>query len=243
MKRLTLLLTVTLVVCLAGCKVRIQVPDGGSVISRSDAYGCSTGDTCDVEVVDVHFDETFVAVPDVGFRFDRWKSIERGLCGGSSEVCRLRTAGFDEEEALLRFLESPDEIFFLEPVFKPLIVDAFDPALFENVTFSLVVQGLSQKYRFKGDGTYSASSPPLFASGEWEFRSGNKVIFCSRLANTNTDDLIGFAVFDGFSVSENAYIVCFIDDQSVQSVARAIEVCENRSSNGIGVKVFYKIQV
>ncbi len=216
---------------ISGCKIRVEVPEGGSVTSESGVYTCLSGERCDIDVVDIYFDEVFVAKPDPGFRFDKWRRLNRGLCGGSSTSCALSTEGFDGNESLLQFLESPEEIFFLQPVFEPLPGDAFDPVLFEDVRFRTTDEGLQVRYRFKGDGTYSVSAPPLFASGTWEFRADNTVIFFSMLAETDSDDMTGYAVFESFSINDNGYVVCFIRDQSVKSVSAAINTCDNGSAS------------
>lgn len=228
--------------CVGGCKIRIEVPEGGSVSSGSGAYTCSAGESCEIDVVDVHFNEVFVASPQAGFRFEGWQRRDRGLCGGTSEACALSTEGFAGNEILLEFLESPDEVFFLEPVFGPLVSDAFAPELFRDGRFQTVLDGLQVNVRFRENGSYSLASPPLFASGEWEFRAGNKVIFFSKLADTDRDDLRGYAVFQSFSVDENGYFACYIDDQSVRSVSAAVDICEN-GSGGVAVQqLLYRLQ-
>lgn len=242
MKQLHVLVMATTILLATGCKIRIEVADGGRVMSQSGVYECSANQSCDIDVVDVHFDEVFVAEPAAGFRFDGWQRRERGFCGESKHPCALSTAGFDEEEGLLRFLESPDEVFFLQPAFVPLAEDAFDLELFEDVTFSGVLGGFQVRYRFRGNGTYSIASPPLFAQGDWEFRQGNTVIYFSRLANTDSDDLTGYAVFNRFDLSDNAYIVCFIDDQSVKSVAAAVNICENNPNGSQSELLLYRIE-
>ncbi len=228
--------------CIGGCKIRIEVPVGGSVVSESGAISCSEGEVCEIDVVDVHFNEVLVATAEAGFTFGGWAMRDRGLCGGSLDSCALSTEGFDENELLLRFLESPDEVFFLEPVFNPLPSDAFDTALFEDARFTVLQDGLQFNYRFRADGTYSFAFPPFFASGEWEFRADNTVIFFSKLADTDRDDLIGYAVFRSFSASDGAYTVCFIDDQSVRSVAAAVDICENGSGSVTARQLIYRLK-
>jgi hypothetical protein len=123
MKRVSMLclLFVSLaVLSLIGCKIRIIVPEGGDVRSESGAYGCDEEDTCDMEVVDFFFNETFVAEPSDGYKFKFWKKGPGRLCGWTKEPCPVYTSGFegrpDLYEMILSFLES-DEIFYLEPVF------------------------------------------------------------------------------------------------------------------------------
>ncbi len=103
---------------LAGCKIEISVPQGGTVVTSSGAYSCFAGQTCVISVDDIHFDETFSVTPDPGFAFVGWKQRDRGLCGGSSDPCRLYTSAFENQPNLMAVLES-DEVFYLEPVFEP----------------------------------------------------------------------------------------------------------------------------
>jgi ELWxxDGT repeat protein len=101
---------------LAGCKVEITVPIGGNVITESGVYECSSGKKCTIDVYDIFFDETFVAVPDQGFSFAGWKKKDKGFCGGKDLPCHLFTTGFFEYDILMAILES-DTKFYLTPVF------------------------------------------------------------------------------------------------------------------------------
>lgn len=116
-RALALVFAVTLVVA---CKVRIVVPEGGDVSSQSGAFNCKAGETCTIDVVDIFFEETFVATPAQGYRFHAWKKWpgkKNGFCGGRTIPCELSTAGFDASPALMSILEG-DDIFYLQPIFK-----------------------------------------------------------------------------------------------------------------------------
>ena len=112
---------------LAGCKVEITVPEGGRVMTLSgnevfNSSGemlsvCETGMTCSVDVVDIFFDETFTTEADEGMTFGGWEKLNRGLCGGSMDDCRLFTEGFEGNEVMMGFLENDEEIFFMNPTF------------------------------------------------------------------------------------------------------------------------------
>ena len=101
----------------SSCKVRIVVPEGGSVKSSSGAYNCASGKTCNIDVVDIFFDETFTAVPASGYTFKSWKKRRKGFCGGKSKPCHLYTSGFAGNNPLMAFLESK-EVFYLQPRFE-----------------------------------------------------------------------------------------------------------------------------
>ena len=108
-----------LALVLAGCKIEIKVPEGGRVVSQSgEIEACEAGMTCTVSVVDIFFDETFVAEPADGMKFAGWEKLERGLCGDTMEPCHLFTSGFEGNPALMSFLETDEEVFFLNPTFE-----------------------------------------------------------------------------------------------------------------------------
>ena len=113
----TCLLITTVLLALTGCKIEIRVPHGGTVVSSDGAYICETGQTCVIDVVDLFFDETFIAQPAPGFTFSRWEDKDRHyLCGGETEPCRLATADFEGNPLFQPILES-DETFVLKPRF------------------------------------------------------------------------------------------------------------------------------
>ena len=102
---------------LSACKIAISVPTGGRVVTESEVYTCSEGQTCEIEVVDTLFDETFIAEPDSDHVFVGWKARDRGLCGNRTTACRLFTSAFEGQPSLMAFLQS-DDVFYLEPVFS-----------------------------------------------------------------------------------------------------------------------------
>ena len=142
MRRVAFSGVIVLLMALSACKISITVPEGGSVATESGSLNCRAGSTCVVDVVDLFFDETFVARPAEGYRFAQWQKQHRGLCGGNSTSCRLFTSGFAGNDALLAFLGN-NEVFFLNPVFastspgsygsEPLSA-CFNPALFRQGT-------------------------------------------------------------------------------------------------------------
>ena len=107
------------VLTLASCKIRIIVPEGGHVYTQSGAYQCDGGQTCNIDVIDFFFDETFIANPYRGYAFRFWKQGTGRFCGKSPNPCRLLTTIFtgDWVPAVLPWLESSDIVFYLQPVF------------------------------------------------------------------------------------------------------------------------------
>jgi hypothetical protein len=111
------LLLLLIAASVTGCKLRIIVPEGGHVNNEAGTGYCPTGHTCTASVVDIYFTDTFIAVPDSGYKFKEWKKVDFGFCGGSSEPCPLTTAQFGPYDALMKILES-DQVFYLQPVFE-----------------------------------------------------------------------------------------------------------------------------
>lgn len=107
---------VVVLLLLNACKIVIPVSEDGQVVSGSGAYDCAAGETCEIDVVDTFFDETFSAEPAEGQVFLGWQKRDGGLCGGNDESCQLSTVDFAGNEVLAEFL-STDTEFYLEPVF------------------------------------------------------------------------------------------------------------------------------
>jgi hypothetical protein len=124
----TCLLITIVSLALSGCKLEIRVPHGGTVVSSDGAYICEAGQTCVIDVVDLFFDETFIAEPAHGFSFSHWEEKDRYLCGEQTTPCRLSTAEFEGKPSLLSILES-DETFFLKPRFSLILGSCPEPKL------------------------------------------------------------------------------------------------------------------
>lgn len=119
MKYTNALLIVLIPLFMTSCKINIEIPEsGGRITTASGSFNCASGEVCTIDVVDIFFDETFVAEPSNGFVFSGWRRKDRGLCGGNVSNCHLYTSDFSGIEGLMAFLENPDEIFYLEPTFQ-----------------------------------------------------------------------------------------------------------------------------
>ena len=79
---------------------------------------CAAASQCSIDVSDIFFDETFTAQPADGFEFVGWRRQHRGLCGGRQEPCQLVSGDAEGNPILMAFLESPEEVFTLEPEFR-----------------------------------------------------------------------------------------------------------------------------
>jgi hypothetical protein len=138
--RILLLLSITAL--MASCKLAVIVVEGGEV--EADGSGtCVASSICIVEVTDPNFSETFVAVPDTDWYFQKWNLGSGFFCGGStSAICKLSFKDHEESEAVADMVAS-SELFYLMPVFKPyqdiITVNGnewLQPALFNNLSWN-----------------------------------------------------------------------------------------------------------
>lgn len=74
---------------LAGCRLEIIVPEGGQVTSASGNYNCDEASTCQADIVDGNFEETFTALPNAGYRFVGWSQTQSNVCEGVEGSCKL----------------------------------------------------------------------------------------------------------------------------------------------------------
>ena len=104
------------VLMFAGCKVKITVPTGGKVVSKSGAYVCQSGQECVIDIYDLYFDEEFIGQPAPGYEFVGWDKVDKSLCGNKSTPCRIVSGWAQIHPWFMQLLES-DSLFFLSPVF------------------------------------------------------------------------------------------------------------------------------
>ncbi len=120
--RITQVLMLALaIVVSSGCKIVIEVPEGGSVTTESGNYFCAEAESCEVDVDDDAFAETFSAIPAEDYEFRGWKQRAGGLCQGELErlaPCSFSTVGYGLFPILLELLLD-DIPVYLEPEFAP----------------------------------------------------------------------------------------------------------------------------
>ncbi|MEZ5573729.1 MAG: hypothetical protein R3E64_17185 [Halioglobus sp.] len=103
---------------LSGCRIGTAVFEGGDVISASGERHCFEGSTCEFQVTDSNFTESFTAKPRAGFEFVKWKTGNGFFCGGSTNpTCNISNVG-SEGNAGAEALIASDEMFYLMPEFK-----------------------------------------------------------------------------------------------------------------------------
>lgn len=212
---------------LGACKIQIDVPEGGQVVSASGAFDCASGETCTIDVSDIHFDETFSAVAADNYDFMGWARQDRGFCGDSLNDCRLFTTAFAGFEVLLALLANPEEIYYLAPVFEH--INAAPTTGFKP--FHLLELGVTEnddgdiyRYQFHIDGTYTASYEGQSGTGTYRLALGNKVLEMTEVAGDEAgDDHPEFAVFRSYE--DGRYNVCYYDDETVRKPGRALKLC------------------
>ncbi len=101
---------------LSGCKIVIETPEGGAVTSASGQNYCAPSSTCEIDVSDTYFSESFSAEAGEGYIFTGWEKRHKGFCGNSLNVCDLSTRDFGNSADLLKLLET-DVTFYLQPRF------------------------------------------------------------------------------------------------------------------------------
>lgn len=139
MLRIFLLLSITAL--MVGCKLAVIVVEGGEVQSLGHGT-CVGGNICTVDGVGPYFADTFAAVPEEGWYFQRWNKSDRFFCAGSNKpVCTLTFGGY-EETAEVKEMVASSEVFYLMPIFKPfqdtVRVDDkewLQPDLFSNLSW------------------------------------------------------------------------------------------------------------
>lgn len=101
---------------LSGCRLEVIVPEGGRVTSASGTFDCSEASTCQKNITDGSFEETFTAVPGSGYRFVGWGTETQENCQGPSESCTLSLRALPI--SLRNRILSSDAVFRLRPIFE-----------------------------------------------------------------------------------------------------------------------------
>ena len=103
---------------LSACKLVVIVEEGGGVQSASGLRDCTTVGTCEFEVSDTSFSDSFTALPGSGFQFVRWQDGGGFLCGNSvNPVCPLSNTNLEGNAGAEAFIAS-DEAVTIKPIFE-----------------------------------------------------------------------------------------------------------------------------
>jgi hypothetical protein len=118
---------------LAGCKVGVIVPEGGTVQSLSDTRNCPESRNCFYETLDFTFDETFTAVPNEGWQFVKWNSGNGFFCEDSTSLsCRTSTVGLAGVTGGASAVAS-DMTLYIMPLFKFVGIDTDGDGIKDHV--------------------------------------------------------------------------------------------------------------
>ncbi len=101
---------------LVGCRLEIVVPEGGQVTSSSGNYDCPVSTSCETDIEDENFSETFIATPNSGYRFTGWADGVSNACRGATDPCVIDLAGLPP--TLRRSALASDAVARLEPIFE-----------------------------------------------------------------------------------------------------------------------------
>lgn len=114
---LRIILSLSIALLMAGCKLAVIVVEGGEVESYHSGI-CAAGTICIVDVTDPGFSESFRAIPDSDWYFQKWNSGDRFFCDGSSDIiCTLSFHGHEDSKAVGEMVAS-SEVFYIMPVFR-----------------------------------------------------------------------------------------------------------------------------
>ncbi len=139
MSSLARLLLLAALVPLSSCRIGTAVFDGGDVVSASGQRDCLEGRTCEFQVGDANFTDSFTAVPKTGYAFVKWRAGEDHLCANSTNpVCNVSNVGAQGIAALEEVIAS-DRMFYLVPEFE-CVLDSCPDILLDSVLLELVEQ-------------------------------------------------------------------------------------------------------
>jgi hypothetical protein len=116
-----ILLVGSIISIVAGCKIGAAVFEGGDVISDSGTRHCFEGQTCEFQVNDTSFTETFTAQPRTGFEFTKWMAGDGFLCADSTNPsCTVSNVALAGNSTADVFIAS-DSMFYIMPEFTCVI--------------------------------------------------------------------------------------------------------------------------
>lgn len=114
-----------LIILTTGCKLAVIASAGGYVESASGVRDCASGNLCEFQIDDLNFTDSFTAVPNRGYIFDRWRlSGLNLLCTDpTNPTCSITNANFagnSEAEVAL----AAGIILYATPVFQFVGIDS-----------------------------------------------------------------------------------------------------------------------
>lgn len=88
--KLKLLSMLTAAAFVAGCKLNVISPPGGTVTGAND-FTCAGGTVCEVTISEIDYTDTFTATPNPGsgLEFVKWQKAARFFCGDTTDPCTV----------------------------------------------------------------------------------------------------------------------------------------------------------
>jgi hypothetical protein len=119
-----ILVTFLTVLALSGCKLAVIVVEGGEVQSTASGTCAAvspgvSGNVCIHEITDTSYNETFTAVADTGFDFDRWSTGGDFFCADSTDPVCVLSNGIGAGNPGIESIIASDRTYYLMPIFKP----------------------------------------------------------------------------------------------------------------------------
>lgn len=144
-KILFLMLAATL--SLSGCKLAVIMVEGGKFDSASNFIDCNAKAICIYDIFTLSYNDTYTAVPDVGWKFVRWQDGKDFICGQeSSPICELTLSPLFGNPLAQAILEE-DNTHYVMPVFEqvPLYLEVdgkqwMQPKWFTNIEWVTISQ-------------------------------------------------------------------------------------------------------
>jgi hypothetical protein len=115
---LKFLLLISIAAVMAGCKLAVIVVEGGEVQSIGSGT-CLEGTICVHQVNDTNYTETFTAISNSGWVFEKWNSGDGFFCQNSPDSMCVVSAVGTEGNAAIEATIASDKTFYIMPVFIP----------------------------------------------------------------------------------------------------------------------------
>ncbi len=155
---LRMVVAAIIAMALSACRISVEVPEGGYLVSASGNYDCIDPDGaplpaaapngrdrhlhrpgevstqhdenfhCEIDVSDTSFNETLTAVAYDGWQFSHWRSAEGSLYGGTSANPIQLWTLGFDAFPVLMDVLASNTTYYLEPIFKRVSADGNDLA-------------------------------------------------------------------------------------------------------------------
>jgi len=112
------LFIVVIAAVVSGCKLAVNVGEGGDALSSSGSLDCLENNDCEFVINDATFSESFTAVAKVGYRFVKWRAGEDYLCPDSANPTCVTSNTEYQGNAAAEAVIASDKVYSIEPIFE-----------------------------------------------------------------------------------------------------------------------------